>query len=571
MRKIAIPGLLSLLLIAPALGQSGLPNFPQTLPANTVIGRVGVGPGPSQAIPIATLLSKITGTGGVPFAPSATIDTTNAANITSGKLPAARLPNPTAGTLGGVMAISCAGSAWVNSISLAGAPICTQPNFTDLAGSIAAGQIPLATITNGMLAGSIAASKLVGTDIATVGTIGAGTWQGTAIAAAFGGTGQTVYTIGDLLQASATGTLSKLAAVATGNVLISGGVGVVSAWGKVSLTTHVSGTLPVGNGGLGIATGTSGGVLCFTGSTTIASSVAATANAVMVGGGAGACPAPLASLGTTTTVLHGNAAGPPSFGAVSLTADVTGTLPKANGGLGATTLSSAIDTEFSNTQGAVLYRGASAWVALPPGSAGQFLTTQGAAANPNWSSGGAGTGTVTAATVTAGAGMGTFTGTCTSTTVLNCTVVGSAAQLPGIASNTAASAGNLGEYISSSIPSGSAVALTSGVAKDITTVTISAGDWECTGNAAYLVGGTTNVTSTLAWTSATANAIPTQPNGGGITAVNGISSTGTAPIMSAGTARYLVNANTTISLGTFSQFTVSTSSGYGFIGCRRMR
>ena len=32
-----------------------------------------------------------------------------------------------------------------------------------------------------MLAGSIAASKLVGTDIATVGTITAGTWQGTAI------------------------------------------------------------------------------------------------------------------------------------------------------------------------------------------------------------------------------------------------------------------------------------------------------------------------------------------------------------------------------------------------------
>lgn len=36
-------------------------------------------------------------------------------------------------------------------------------------------------VTNAMLAGSIAASKLVGTDIATVGTITAGIWQGTAI------------------------------------------------------------------------------------------------------------------------------------------------------------------------------------------------------------------------------------------------------------------------------------------------------------------------------------------------------------------------------------------------------
>ncbi len=40
----------------------------------------------------------------------------------------------------------------------------------------------------------------------------------------------------------------------------------------------------------------------------------------------------LGSLGTTTTVLHGNAAGAPTFGQVSLTADVTGTLPVANGG-----------------------------------------------------------------------------------------------------------------------------------------------------------------------------------------------------------------------------------------------
>lgn len=44
-------------------------------------------------------------------------------------------------------------------------------------------------VTNSMLAGSIAASKLVGTDIATVGTITSGTWSGTAIANSKGGTG----------------------------------------------------------------------------------------------------------------------------------------------------------------------------------------------------------------------------------------------------------------------------------------------------------------------------------------------------------------------------------------------
>lgn len=45
--------------------------------------------------------------------------------------------------------------------------------------------IQAGSVTNAMLAGSIAASKLVGTDIATVGTITAGTWNGTAIATAY--------------------------------------------------------------------------------------------------------------------------------------------------------------------------------------------------------------------------------------------------------------------------------------------------------------------------------------------------------------------------------------------------
>ena len=64
-----------------------------------------------------------------------------------------------------------------------------------------------------------------------------------------GGTGQTSYTTGDLLYASAATTLARLADVATGNALISGGVGVVPSWGKVGLTTHISGTLPIANGG----------------------------------------------------------------------------------------------------------------------------------------------------------------------------------------------------------------------------------------------------------------------------------------------------------------------------------
>ena len=39
---------------------------------------------------------------------------------------------------------------------------------------------------------------------------------------------------------------------------------------------------------------------------------------------------------------------------------------------------------LSGTQGALPYRGSSAWAALAPGTASQLLSTRGAAANPQW-------------------------------------------------------------------------------------------------------------------------------------------------------------------------------------------
>ena len=106
----------------------------------------------------------------------------------------------------------------------------------------------------------------------------------------------------------------------------------VATCSAVVLTTDVSGTLQVANGGLGLTAGTSGGILGFTASGTIASSAALAVNQLVIGGGGGATPTTLGSLGTSSTVLHGNAAGAPSFAAVNLTTTVTGILPGANGG-----------------------------------------------------------------------------------------------------------------------------------------------------------------------------------------------------------------------------------------------
>ncbi len=144
-----------------------------------------------------------------------------------------------------------------------------------------------------------------------------------------GGTGLATLTAHGVLIGNGTSNVSVTAA-GTATTLLHGNASGDPTWGAVVLTTDVSGVLPVANGGSGIAAGTSGGILGFTGTTTLASSVLLTNHALIVGGGAGATPTPLASLGTTTTVLHGNASGDPTFGAVSLTADVSGTLPVAN-------------------------------------------------------------------------------------------------------------------------------------------------------------------------------------------------------------------------------------------------
>jgi len=111
--------------------------------------------------------------------------------------------------------------------------------------------VPLAAnLANGELAINITDGKLFYKDnSAAVQVIG---WK--VVPATAGGTGQTSYAVGDLLYADTTTTLAKLPDVATGNALISGGVGVAPSWGKIGLTTHVSGVLPVANGGTNAST-----------------------------------------------------------------------------------------------------------------------------------------------------------------------------------------------------------------------------------------------------------------------------------------------------------------------------
>lgn len=112
----------------------------------------------------------------------------------------------------------------------------------------------------------------------------------------------------------------------SGNVTAAGTLATVNS----NVGSFTNANITVNAKGLITAASTGSG-----GSGTVTNTGTLTANRLILGN-AGVDVTPLGSLGTTTTVLHGNASGAPSFGAVSLSADVTGTLPVANGGTGQT-------------------------------------------------------------------------------------------------------------------------------------------------------------------------------------------------------------------------------------------
>lgn len=89
-----------------------------------------------------------------------------------------------------------------------------------------------------------------------------------------------------------------------------------------TLAVSLSGTaLPVANGGTGLTSGTSGGILGYTASGTLASSGALTVSQLIIGGGAGATPSTL-SAGSTGNVLT-IAGGIPTWAAPATSGTVT--------------------------------------------------------------------------------------------------------------------------------------------------------------------------------------------------------------------------------------------------------
>ena len=343
---------------APAWGKIGLATHVSgTLPvanggtgATTLTGYV-IGNGTSAFtasanVPLADISGLGTGVGTFLATPSsanlaaAVTDETGSGALVFANTPTLVSPvlgTPTSGNLANCTSIPVGNATGTLAVANGGTGQTTYTNGQILIGNTTSGGLDKATITAG--SGVTVTNSAGGISIAATGTGGTVTsvdvTPGTTgltftggpittsgnitvagtLVAANGGTGQSSYTTGDILYASSSSALSKLADVATGNSLISGGVGTAPSWGKIGLTTHISGTLAAGNGGTGQSSYTTGDILYASSSSALSK---------------------LADVATGNSLISGGVGTAPSWGKIGLTTHISGTLPVANGGTGQT-------------------------------------------------------------------------------------------------------------------------------------------------------------------------------------------------------------------------------------------
>lgn len=178
------------------------------------------------------------------------------------------------------------------------------------------------------------------------------------------------------------------------------------------------------------------------------------------------------------------------------------------------------------------------------------------------------TDTLTNKTYSSGVVTGTFTGTPTYSGLITFSGGISPSQTIGIigtTTNNNANAGSVGEHITNSA---SGVSLSTGVAANITSISLTAGDWEVMGSAGFSPAGTTTVTSLNAGISTTSAVIPSPPQA---TIYNLTFQTGGLQIFPVPTLRISIAGPTTIYLVSAAAFGVSTMTGQGQIRARRVR
>ena len=157
-----------------------------------------------------------------------------------------------------------------------------------------------------------------------------------------------------------------------------------------------------------------------------------------------------------------------------------------------------------------------------------------------------------------------------------------AAQVRGTTTNDNAPAGFIGERIISTVAIGGSVSLVTATGKSITSIILTAGDWDVSGGVDLTTGATTNWTQIFAEPSPTDNVIAIGQAGGSgidpeaIVQLAAANSAGNVPgaitfNVPLPVARVSLASTTTIFLVVQATFTVSTMTAFGTIRARRVR
>lgn len=144
-------------------------------------------------------------------------------------------------------------------------------------------------------------------------------------------------------------------------------------------------------------------------------------------------------------------------------------------------------------------------------------------------------------------------------------------SLAGTATNDSAAAGKIGEFISSTVLVGAEVATADSTTVDVTSISLTAGDWDVSGTVVFNPASGTIMTLAIGAINTTSATIPTRPASGGIAQIAATAPATVGHSLAVGVVRISVASTTTVYLVARCQFTVSTMGTYGFIGARRAR